>query len=259
MAGGGGSRRSRDGADEGNADLAAQGGDGRPVEAAPGVTRDPVDPSARGRGGASERDGPERGGTCGGLAGFRLPLVRVAVPREEPGDQRSSEAASQGGVRGRSTGGDLPRGHPVEPRHHARTARRHGLADRDGLQRGRERNRAEEGARADQETRLAGAGARGARRRDRIEGRGPRDLPEAERPSECRTPIPRSGCRRRPAHALRRTRLLGRPNQRSVGEIRKRAIGTKTTVSRLLVGALRESSRKGYNRTSICPDRKSVV
>src|SRR5439155_2141841 len=109
---------------------------------------------------------------------------------------------------------------------------------------------AEEGARADQETRIARAGPRRARRRHRIEGRGPRNLPEAERPAGRRTPLPRSGCRWRPAHAVRRTRLLARPDQRRVGQIRDRAIGAETTVPGLLVTTVRESGRKGYNQTS---------
>src|SRR5881628_1421009 len=68
VAGGRRDRRSRDGAHEGDANVAAHRRDGRPVEAALGPARHSMDPGARGRGGASERDGPNGCGIRGCLA-----------------------------------------------------------------------------------------------------------------------------------------------------------------------------------------------
>src|SRR3989454_704480 len=174
--------------------------------------------------------------------------IKRRAEREEPRDHRSPEAASEGRLRGCATGGDLSRGHVGEPGHHARTTRRHGLADRDGLQRGRERNRAEEGARAGQETRVPRTGPRRAWRRDRIEGRSPRDLSasQSNRGRGGRVQRPRQG--RRSAHALRRSRLLTRSHRCGVGKVRSRTIGTEATVARRMVVTVRRPGGEGRQR-----------
>src|SRR5207245_3254717 len=84
VAGGGRDRRPRHGAHEGDANVAAHGRDGRPVEAPLGPAGNPLDPSARGGGGASERDGPDGRRGWGRLARLRIPIIRFTAAREEP-------------------------------------------------------------------------------------------------------------------------------------------------------------------------------
>src|SRR5438132_12509702 len=244
MAGGRRDRRPRDRADEGHADVASHRRNDRPIEASFGAPRRPGRPGAGGGRGTGERHGPKRQRIRGGIPGFRLPLVRLPAPREEPRDQRPPEAPAKRGLRGGPPGGDLPRGDPRELGHLAGATRRYGTPDRDRLQRRRAGHRAEESPRPDQETRDARRGPGGARRGHRVEGRGPEDLPRPERPRSGGDRLSRSRPGGRPNDVVRRIRFLAGTDRRGAREVRSFADGTKTEV----LGRLVRLGRTGRER-----------